>query len=168
MSGLRNVAVFGVATTQALQGLRSAVGEEAFNEWYAPRREAMRQDELMRYFWDFRVAVLHKGRPGQTLPSVSLKNPNLAEIKKNPPPGAVEFVIADFFGGTGWEIKLPNGKREMYYVTVPEIEVKLHVPDPPTTHKGGVLDDTSIGTLAQHYVAYLRELVREAAEEFIP
>src|SRR5438876_1083722 len=63
-SGLRAVATFGHATTQALQNLRPIVGRDEFDAWYAPFREVMREDPLMRFFWNLRTAILKKGTPG--------------------------------------------------------------------------------------------------------
>ncbi len=171
LPGLRNVVVFGHATTQALQNLRSALGEE-FDTWYEPKREAMQGDELLRYFWTLRSVVLKEGTLGQVSTSTYIEHLDTSDLQpllQNPPPGAGGFFIGDSLGGSGWEVELPDGTQAKYYVALPDTvraEFKLHLPDPPATHLGESLQDTSAGALARRYLEYLRQLVFEASEHF--
>ena len=64
MSGLRNLVVFGRAITNVLQNLRTVVGVQAFNEWYEPLQEVMREDELLKYFMSCGRRYLRKARFG--------------------------------------------------------------------------------------------------------
>jgi hypothetical protein len=73
ISGLRTLVTFGHATTQALQNLRSTEGD-AFDEWYAPIREAMRNDALMRFFWTLRSRILKKGTTGDIRLAIRTSN----------------------------------------------------------------------------------------------
>jgi hypothetical protein len=57
--GLRIAITFGVATTHALQNLRST--EPDFDAWWAPRSEELRADELCRYFYQLRSVLLKEG-----------------------------------------------------------------------------------------------------------
>ena len=59
----------------------------------------------------------------------------------NPPEGANGFFIGDNLGGSGWEVYLPDGSTEKYYVAMldeiqSQIQVNLHFPDPPKRHDG--------------------------------
>ena len=77
--------------------------------------------------------------------------------------------MGDQLGGHGWEIELPDGTVEKYYVELPDAvkaSTSLHFSDAPSTHLGEQLQDTSIEALAQHYVEYLRGLVKKAHERF--
>ena len=178
LAGFRNVAVYGHATTQTLQNLRS-VDSEAFNAWYEPLRSEMRDDPLMKFFWDLRSQILKEGRTG-TLTNVHQidyfgpeNQAALKPILAHPPPGARGFFIGDQLGGNGWEIVQPDGTISKYYVQLPpEVTAgsrfSLHPDNPPTRHRGQDLADTSIQALAQHYLAYLRDLAARAKARFSP
>lgn len=57
--GLYNIAVFGRAVTNALQGLRT-YNRHAFDEWYEPWRAEMQNDPLCRFFYGLRTDLLKK------------------------------------------------------------------------------------------------------------
>jgi len=46
------------------------------------------------------------------------------------------------------------------------VTTRLHFADPPATHLGQPVSDTSIEALAQHYVGYLRSLLERAGQQF--
>lgn len=83
-----------------------------------------------------------------------------------PPPDATSFFIADLIGGSGWEIELPDGLTEKYYVVVP--------PDPRYTldvavHWSGLpenVPDYPVELCAAKYFNYLNDLVAEAEKKF--
>lgn len=58
-----DISVYGRATTSALQTLRR-VNRAAFDEWYAPIRDWMEGDPLMKYFYDLRNRILKEGQTG--------------------------------------------------------------------------------------------------------
>ena len=60
--GFLGVAVFGRSMTLVMQKLRS-YDREAFNSWYAPWQEEMKDDPLMRYFYDLRTMIIHHEAP---------------------------------------------------------------------------------------------------------
>jgi len=98
-----------------------------------------------------------------------LDTSELQPLMRSPPPGARSFFMGDQLGGSGWEVELPDGSTENYYVVLPDdlkVKINLHFADPPTMHSGQPLADTSIEALAKHYVEYLRRLVHEAKEAF--
>lgn len=76
--GLYNIAVFGRAVTNALQGLRT-YDRQAFEEWYEPWLAEMRDDPLCRFFYALRTDLLKRteirfgivlGAAGQNVPAV--------------------------------------------------------------------------------------------------
>lgn len=170
MLGIRNVAVFGRSVTFVLQNLRS-VDADAFNRWYAPKQEAMRADPLLKYFVSLRNEILKEGGPTATssLYIEHMNTSDLAPLMAHPPPGAKGFFVGDVLGGSGWEVELPDGSLEKYYVQLPgavKMQSWLHFPDPPEQHLGEPLADTSLQNLGRLYIAYLSSLVDEAESEF--
>ena len=61
-SGVRDIAVYGHATTMVLKNLKSVYGD-AFVEWWQPRRDAMAADPLMKFFYRLRSEILKEGGP---------------------------------------------------------------------------------------------------------
>ena len=61
LAGLRNLIVFGRAVTNVLQNLRSTEGEKKFNEWYQPKVEEMKKDDISNYFYKLRSEILKEG-----------------------------------------------------------------------------------------------------------
>jgi hypothetical protein len=59
---IKHIAVYGRATTNVLQNLRGVVA--GFDEWYAPIREWMEGDPLMKYFYKLRTRILKEGEVG--------------------------------------------------------------------------------------------------------
>jgi hypothetical protein len=168
--GIRNVAVFGRSVTFVLQNLR-AVDHDAFDLWYEQKQSAMRIDPLLVYFKDLRNQILKQGGPTATSNThiEHMNTDDLAPLMANRPPGAKGFFIGDQLGGSGWEIELPDGATEKYYVDLPDsvkATTSLHFPDPPTEHLGAPIADTSLENLAQLYIAYLSSLVEEAEANF--
>ena len=60
--GFLGVVVFGRSMTLVMQNLRSH-DQEAFDTWYAPWQEEMKDDQLMRYFYVLRTMVIHHDAP---------------------------------------------------------------------------------------------------------
>jgi hypothetical protein len=174
MPGLRNLIVFGRAVTNALQDLRSVVGKETFDEWYSERQQEMREDELMRYFDARRNEILKEGslrRVGAMMGVEHLDADYLHVVMKNPPPGAGRFFVNDQLGGAGWEVELPDGTIDKYYVALPDainMQISDYFSDPPARRKDEQVAGTSVQALAQHYVEYLRDIVHAAKERFSP
>ena len=168
--GLWNLVVFGRAVTNVLQNLRST--EREFDEWYRPREAEMRADPLLKYLYDRRSEILKEGA-ARTGVSVLIKEFSFpADMAKfgPAPPNARGFVIGDPIGGTGWEVELPDGNIEKYYVELPDEigEVELLLADAPTQHLGVELPDRRLQTICAAYLTYLERLVRAAKERFGP
>jgi hypothetical protein len=172
MPGLRAVVTFGRAVTNVLQNLRGVVGKQDFDEWYLPLQDEMQQDALLRFFYLLRTEVLKKG----TL-QVSMSGKfdwaeygDMQSLMQNPPAGARSFFIEGGQRG-GWRVELPDGTIGTYYVDLPDhvrrtVTEGFHFADPPLTHLGKPLQDTSVAALARVYVAYLENLLAQATARF--
>jgi len=168
-AGLRNLVVFGRAVTNVLQNLRST--EKGFDEWYRKYREEMREDPLMRYFYELRSSILKEGRL-QTTTRVHLKAFTLPQdlgLFGPPPPNAESFFIGDQLGGAGWVVRVSGGSTEKYYADLPPDigSVTIAFPNPPTQHLGRGIADTSIENLAELYLEYLSRLIESAKTAFL-
>lgn len=168
LSGLRNLVVFGRAVTNVLQNLRST--ESDFETWYKRYKEEMRNDPLMKYFYELRSKILKEGIL-ETSTRTYIRQLRIPEDLAHfdpPPPNVKRFFIGDNLGGSGWEIQLPDGSIEKYYVELPSDigSVSLHFPDAPKYHLGQEINDTSIPNLAKLYINYLHQLVEAAKERF--
>jgi hypothetical protein len=132
----------------------------------------MESDPLLRYFYKLRSVILKEGALDvhTSLRIERLDFGSLFNRLPPPPPGASNFVIGDQVGGSGWEIQLPDGSTEKYYVELPAdigLITKFHFPDAPSEHLSSAIEDTSIENLSLMYVSYLEELVADAAERFL-
>lgn len=172
MPGLRAVVTFGRAVTNVLQNLRTALEVREFNEWYEPLQDEMRQDPLLRYFYLLRTEVLKEGtlQVGMSGEFDQVGLDDVQDLMQNPPPGARSFFIEGGQRG-GWRVELPDGTIAMYYVELPDhikttVAGKFHFADPPLTHLGEALLDTSVAALAQHYITYMEHLVADATARF--
>lgn len=83
------------------------------------------------------------------------------------PPNAKSFFIGDSLGGSGWEVVLPNGEIQKFYVQLPkdvpgvQISVNLHLADSPAQ-----LKNIPIQTLCKNYYSQLANLCDEAIASF--
>ena len=163
-SGIRNIAVFGRATTRSLQRLKSRV--TGFEQWYSLYREEMEKDPLMKHFWEMRNQFLKQG-----------ENPtgNYLQIHKFSPTDLHRFekpdFATDFFmdtTGAGWIIELPDGSKERYYVDLPEDigKVGLTFTDPPDEHLGKDISHTSLEEKCELYVEYIQNIVMDAEKKW--
>lgn len=168
MAGLRNLIVFGRAVTNVLQNLRST--ESAFDSWYSKYVEEMKSDPLMKYFYELRSEILKEGKL-EHLTQLYIREFRMPRDMQRfgpPPPNVKSFFMGDQYGGSGWEVQLPDGSIEKLYVELPyDIGViSLHFPSPPESHLTHKIEDLSIENLANLYFAYLDRLVVSANEEF--
>lgn len=167
--GIMNLATFGRSVTFVLQRLRTT--DPDFDEWYAPRIAVLGADPVFVYFNDLRNAILKEGELSVSA-SMHVENfhsGDIAHITDNPPPGAKSFFMGDPLGGHGWEVEMPDGTIERFYVTLPsEIAVRtwLTLPNAPTEHLGSPIRDSSVSTLGGLYVGALSQLLDDATERF--
>lgn len=172
MSGLLNAVTYGRSVTKILQKLRSAE-EIDFDAWYQRYREEMEWDPLMKFFYSLRNELLKEGKD-RTVTSSYIRDLKFPEDlrKIEPPPTGTEvegFFIGDQTGGTGYEIKLPDGSKEKYYVELPEEigSVKLHFKNPPETHLGENVKGKSAERLCIMYIKYLEDAMKDAKQTFL-
>ena len=156
-AGFRNAVVFGRAVTNVLEHLRGKVPN--FDEWYKPKSLALKEDEGFRTLYQLRSQILKEGTGG---PSMSIHighmdTADLAPLMRNPPPGAKGFFVGDMTGGSGWEVELPDGEKEKYYVSLPA-SIDMSV-----THQIG---DEDAKHLLSRYLNEMQSLIAEARAQF--
>jgi hypothetical protein len=167
MSGLRNLFVFGRAVTNVLQNLRST--EKSFEEWYTPYQDEMKNNVLLKYIYNLRTEILKKGlmKTSISLNIHSFSSGDIARFRE-PPVGAVAFFMGDQIGGTGWEVQLPDGSREKYYVELP-VDIgstSTHFPDlVESIHLPPEVDGT-VESISSFYYNYLDNMVEDAKKYF--
>jgi len=167
LPGLRNLIVFGRAVTNVVQNLRST--EANFENWYKKFVDQMRDDPLMKHFYNLRSEILKEGETSTSL-TINIGHFNSDEIAQYPrPPGATSFFIGDQTGGSGWIVELSNGITEKYYVQLQNdtIETTLSFQNPPNSHLGNDISDKSIEKQCELYLKYLQNLIRDAKNEFL-
>lgn len=166
--GLRNLIVYGRAITNVLQNLRSI--EVDFDKWYKKYKDEMSSDPLMKYFYNLRSKILKEGilKTSTSMYIEKLQFPVDLQRFGPPPPNAKSFFIGDNLGGSGWEVQLPDGSVEKYYVELPHDigSVSIHFPESPKIHLGQKIKDSSIEALSKMYIDYLRQVVEEAKKIF--
>jgi len=87
--GFFSVVVFGRAVTNALQNLRT-FDKAAFDQWYGPWQQEMRDDPLLRWFYELRSDILKGIAPlvGIVLGSAGRDalRPGAVTVSDRPPP----------------------------------------------------------------------------------
>jgi hypothetical protein len=166
--GLRNLVVFGKAVTNVLQNLRST--EPDFDGWYEKYKVEMQSNPLMNYFNALRSEILKEGqlKVGVNANIKKMYLPTDLQRFGPPPPNAKGLFIGDKLGGTGWEIQLPDGSIEKYYVDMPSDigSVSFKFPNPPKSHMGRRIRSNSVQSLSRHYLNYLQQMVKDAQTRF--
>lgn len=167
MAGLRNVATFGRAVTFALQNLRKKV--DGFEEWYAPKVEEMKNDEVMRFFVGLRNDVEKKGELG-THSGLHMNGViNIHDLMSRfpPPTPDASFFIGDRIGGSGYIVRMPDGTEEKYYVAMPSqllglsLDMTVRFNDAPVGH-----EHRPVGEMCQEYLTKIRAILTEATSKF--
>lgn len=160
-SGLYNVIAFGRMVTFALQNLRHMV--TGFDEWYEEKISFMQSDPVMQYFYRLRNKVEKQAESPHVYHRVQLHQVTLEDLG-DPPPGTVGFFFIDREGGSGWVVSLPDGRKEKYYVKLPEgsVSVMAYLPGLPSLPD---LPNPSAADLAAIYVDNLDKILRDACEK---
>jgi len=130
----------------------------------------MKSDALMKYFYELRSRILKEGLL-EVSTEVYIRRlvfPQDLQRFGPPPPNARGFFIGDNLGGSGWEVQLPDGSLEKFYAELPSDigSVSLHFPEPPESHLGKEIRDSSIEALSGMYIDYLRGMVQSANKRF--
>lgn len=166
VTGLHNLIVFGRSVSFVIQNLSSAA--EGFKEWYASEQASMKANPLMRFMNDARTEILKQGILNVNT-RTHLSSFNTDNIPyDSAPPGATFFFMGDPLGGSGWEVELPDGSREKYYVDVPaNVTVSQHFSDIPTD-KFPELEGLTIDEAAKRYIEEMTALIERARARFMP
>jgi hypothetical protein len=161
-AGLMNAVVFARSATFALQNLRSVIPE--FDEWYKGKQDEMRVDPLMTFFNETRRKIEHEAHiPGSG--ATLIKSLNVGNIHRDfgpAPPGTVGFFMGDQAGGSGWEVLMPDGTKEKYYVDVPE-----HIGSSFMTINAPGYEHLPASDAVAVYLSRVDAIVKEARAKFI-
>lgn len=166
---MRNVVIWGRATTNVLQQLRRATG--FFDEWYDAWRREMESDPLLKYLYKLRNRMLKAGELAVTSHTyISRLTSRDIPPRSTWPPGADDFFIGDQLGGSGWTVRLPDGSLTKVYVRLPEEVGRswLELAGVPDSHLGTPINDRSVKAICDLYVVYLRRFVEDAEQTFSP
>jgi hypothetical protein len=168
-SGLKNLIVWGRAFTNVLERLRG-FRNLAFDDWYAKYENEMRNDELMRFFYNLRSRVLKEGEPLPVKTGFIVKGPftfpkDLERFGPKPKGTTGAFIDAN---GAGWTVATVNGMELKYYVPLPRQVANpfMDFAEPPQTHLGISLKGKSLEELAEMYLGYLSRMLEDAKREF--
>jgi uncharacterized protein with von Willebrand factor type A (vWA) domain len=107
-----------------------------------------------------KTAKQHSGvyaHVGRFDPSELMKLPNR-------PPNAKSFFIGDSTGGSGWEIAMPDGAIEKFYVDLPEnweVRTGMVLLDAPQEYQ-----QTDARVLIRTYLEKLATIIERAKEKF--
>lgn len=167
LAGFRNLVVFGRSVTFMLQGLKEAVGSERFDNWYAPQQAQMKSDLVLKYFTKLRDDLEKQGKL-PTSSSIQLRRIPPDVMKKyHKPPGTVGIFVIDQIGGSDFEVELPTGEKQKYYVEFPSdiASVRRHFKaiSPPDDE---ILKAKTIEELSSYFISKLDTLLNEARCEF--
>lgn len=171
--GLMNLFTYGRSTTLAIQTMKNT--DPAFEAWWTPYQEWMKNDPLMTYFNKTRTDIIHEGELSTSnYTKIGFEGPVnvgtlMQELSKHAPPNTKGTFFGDPLGGNGWEVLMPDGSMEKVYFDLPEgvdVESGLTLPDPPAQHDGQPITDTSIANLGRLYIAALTRIVEEFIARF--
>jgi hypothetical protein len=117
LAGLRNILVFGRACLLALSALRRH--HPGFDDWYEQNWSGLRDDPDMKELETVRQLVLKETKPSATITQLMVRS--AGKGYGAPPKHARAFFTGDRLGGTGWEVVMPDGSVEKYYVAISEV-----------------------------------------------
>ncbi len=149
------------AISNALQKEGNTVN--GFANWYAPKQEEMRGDELLRYIHEARIADFHKGEQRVKAARTHVHHLSSEEAGHPPTPNARisigtegPFWIVD--QGTARERRIPvqGGRHDTY----------LNLDNPPKRHAGKGIKDSDPITICSMALEYYEKLVYEAKQTF--
>lgn len=165
VAGVRNLPVWGRALTQTFQNLRTAVGNQKFNQWWSPWQTELKTDPDFVYLWDLRNQIEKEGTVGSLGYVMHIDHLDTSQLGP-PPPNAVGFFVGDRWGGAGWTVRKPDGTTEAFYAQLPGT-VRSHLFfTGPTTSQRRPPPKQSIDIIARRYVDLLRRIHASARKEF--
>lgn len=171
--GLRNLVIWGRVVTNTLQKLKSVMDRVAVKAWWQPYADEMERDPEFKYIYDYRNQIDHEGLVGPLTNATyisSFSSTDMRFMRTPPPVPHASFFIGDQWGGNGWMVQQPDGTVEKYYVKMPpewgdRVTNTLHF-SAPTTSQGVAPPLRPLEAILPRYVAYLGEIVEDAAQRF--
>lgn len=158
LAGLRNVLVFGRACLLSISALRRR--HPGFDDWYEQNWAGMREDADLKDLETVRQSVLREAKPGEVITQLMVRS---AGRGYGPPPkSARAFFTGDRLGGTGWEVVMPDGSVEKFYVSISE----AIRPQGYGFEDEGAPAGSRLEPMMGKYVAHLREMLRSARDHF--
>jgi glutaminyl-tRNA synthetase len=163
-SGLYNAVVFGRMVTFALQNMRGKI--DGFDDWYESVLASLKADELSSFMNELRTKI-EKTAQQQAGGFVRGGAFNVDEIRAlpNKPKNAKDFFIGDPNGGSGWEVVMPDGKVEKYYVDLPpswQVETGVVLQNAPERYR-----KTDARVLVGAYLDTMADIVDAAKKRFL-
>lgn len=158
LAGLRNALVFGRACMLGLSALRRR--HPGFDDWYEQNWAGMRDDPAMKSLETVRQIVMRETRVAEVVTDLMVRSAGRGFGA--PPKGARAFFAGDRLEGTGWEIVMPDGGVEKYYVVLSD----AIRPQGFGFRDEGTPEETCLEPIVAKYVAHLREMLRSAREHF--
>lgn len=148
------------AVTYALQ--KDGAELQGFPEWYGPKSEEMRQDELMRFIHEARTEDFHEGKHRLSF-ATHVQHLSGAQIGPPPIPGAALTIGAD---GAFWLIEEGTPRERRIPIRQANYTVAVSIASGPKMHQGRVLERNDPLTVCSLALGYLEELVHEARTRF--
>ena len=158
--GLRNLAKHGGSVLAVIQNLESIDPELAAE---------MKSSELIRYF----IHLLHvtELQEKAKLNSKSVSSEFTVDMfNRLPKPvnaNVIGFFISDALGGYGWDVLLPDGQKDKFYLSLPKVFTNIEdfVSETPTNHQGLSLEGKSVQEFGLLYYNYLTDLVNRTTKK---
>lgn len=150
------------AVTNVMQ--KEGAHTTGFEDWYEPKREEMRNDELMRFVHDARVKDFHKGEA--SVAPVSTKVAHFSTEAAGPPPEPNASLV---IGASGiyWVVGKGTGRERRIAVQGGgSWETAIALLHSPASHKGQSLANRDPLSIARLALSYLEDLLHEAIQHF--
>lgn len=183
---ISQIIIDGRAITNILQNLRSKVPN--FDEWYQPYVNEMRNDDLLRFLYKVRSAILKEGDDyiismegrldsrkhflsiSDKGIEIQIRQPNghfRHELIPKPKNAKYAFML-DSEGGCGWVVENEDGTESKKYVEVPAdiCRASFKFREAPSSHRGKNIKDLRAEEMVKLYISYLREMVYDALNTF--
>jgi hypothetical protein len=152
--GLRNLVVFGEAMLAQMRILSAAT--PLFAAWFEQQEQASSADPQLAELAKLRKAVLREPKERREFTELQLASAGKGYGRR--PENARAFFSGDRLGGSGWEIAVPGGAVEKYYVALP----MDHGPAGYRYESDTKSTAKPIEPLARRYLNHLREVFRFA------
>ncbi|MCC4516980.1 hypothetical protein [Limosilactobacillus reuteri] len=172
-AGIRDAVVFGRAVTNSLQKLRGTeLGKDEFDDWYKPWQTKLKEDKGFKFLYKLRSQILKEGIL-KTSSGIKINHLNIGDaykLMKKAPFNVKSMFIGDAYGRSGFEVVLPDGSIENYYIKLPDyidVETSLEINKVP--HYKGYYNNkiTNTTTLLDYYYKFLYTMVADAKLKFL-